>query len=247
MNASGEKKNRLSDELSMADKERFIYFNGLCKVYQEGGAERKVLQEASLSARQGEIIAILGKSGSGKTTLLNLISGIDRVECGEISVGNLNLTDMDENARTIFRRKNIGFIFQFFNLIPTLSVLENVLLPLELNGRLSPQSVERAKELLGEVGLGGREKAFSDRLSGGEQQRVAIARALVHDPLLVLADEPTGNLDDETGTHILALLERMTRKSGKNMLLVTHSMDAAAIADRVFQLRDGHLKEMLRP
>jgi putative ABC transport system ATP-binding protein len=230
----------------LALQERFIYFDGLCKVYQEGGKERKVLQDASLSARQGEIIAILGKSGSGKTTLLNLISGIDRVDCGEVFVGNLSLTGMDETSRTIFRRKNIGFIFQFFNLIPTLSVWENLLLPLELNGQLNATGLERAAGLLKEVGLAGREKAFPDRLSGGEQQRVAIARALVHDPLLVLADEPTGNLDDETGEHILALLERLTRLSGKNMLLVTHSNDAAAIADRVYQLRDGHLKEVKR-
>lgn len=229
-----------------AQQEQFIRFNGLCKVYQEGGAQRKVLQDASLSARQGEIVAILGKSGSGKTTLLNLISGIDRVDCGEVFVGNLCLTGMDESSRTIFRRKNIGFIFQFFNLIPTLNVWENLLLPLELNGQLDVVGLDRAAALLQEVGLAGREKAFPDRLSGGEQQRVAIARALVHDPLLVLADEPTGNLDDETGEHILALLERLTRQAGKNMLLVTHSNDAAAIADRMFQLREGHLKEILR-
>lgn len=232
---------------STAPQAPFIRFNGLCKVYQEGGAQRKVLQDASLSARKGEIIAILGKSGSGKTTLLNLISGIDRVECGEVFVGNLNLTGMDESSRTIFRRKNIGFIFQFFNLIPTLSVWENVLLPLELNNLADPVGLERASSLLREVGLAGREKAFPDRLSGGEQQRVAIARALVHDPLLVLADEPTGNLDDETGEHILDLLERLTRQAGKNMLLVTHSNDAAAIADRVFQLHAGHLEEISRP
>ena len=127
-----------------------------------------------------------------------------------------------------------------------MSVWENVLLPLELNGQLDAVGLDRASGLLREVGLAGREKAFPDRLSGGEQQRVAIARALVHDPLLVLADEPTGNLDDETGAHILSLLERLTRQAGKNMLLVTHSTDAAAIADRVFQLHAGHLEEISR-
>jgi putative ABC transport system ATP-binding protein len=230
----------------MTQHEAFIRFEGLCKVYQEGGKQRKVLKDASLSARQGEIIAILGKSGSGKTTLLNLISGIDLVDCGEVFVGDLSLTGMNESSRTIFRRKNIGFIFQFFNLIPTLTVWENLLLPLELNGQLDAVGLERAASLLTEVGLSGREKAFPDRLSGGEQQRVAIARALVHDPLLVLADEPTGNLDDETGAHILELLERLTRRAGKNMLLVTHSNDAAAIADRVYQLREGHLIEIAK-
>lgn len=230
----------------MTQHEAFIRFEGLCKVYQEGGKQRKVLKDASLSARQGEIIAILGKSGSGKTTLLNLISGIDLVDCGEVFVGDLSLTGMNESSRTIFRRKNIGFIFQFFNLIPTLTVWENLLLPLELNGQLDAVGLERAASLLTEVGLSGRERAFPDRLSGGEQQRVAIARALVHDPLLVLADEPTGNLDDETGAHILELLERLTRRAGKNMLLVTHSNDAAAIADRVYQLREGHLIEIAK-
>jgi len=222
----------------------FIRFEGLCKIYQEGGAQRKVLQNASLTSRKGEIIAILGKSGSGKTTLLNLISGIDQVDCGEVFVGDKRLTGLNEAARTIFRRRNIGFIFQFFNLIPTLTVWENLLLPLELNDALDARSLERAAGLLREVGLAGREKTFPDRLSGGEQQRVAIARALVHDPLLLLADEPTGNLDEETGKHILDLLDSLTRRAQKNMLLVTHSTDASAIADRVFQLREGHLVEV---
>lgn len=225
---------------------RFLRLENLCKVYQEGGQARVVLQDASLAAGKGEFIAILGKSGSGKTTLLNLVSGIDRVDCGEVYLGNLRLTGLDETARTIFRRKNIGFIFQFFNLIPTLTVWENVILPLELNGLLNPQGYERATSLLNEVGLGGREKTFPDRLSGGEQQRVAIARALVHDPLLVLADEPTGNLDDDTGLHILQLLDRLTRQSGKNCILVTHSPEAARFADRVFTMHEGALIESSR-
>jgi putative ABC transport system ATP-binding protein len=141
----------------------------------------------------------------------------------------------------LFRRQSIGFIFQFFNLIPTLNVWENILLPLELNGQVNQAGLERARLLLVEVGLNGREKTFPDRLSGGEQQRVAIARALVHNPLLVLADEPTGNLDDETGRHILDLLDRLTRRAGKNMVLVTHNEEAAAIADQVYVLREGHL------
>jgi putative ABC transport system ATP-binding protein len=197
--------------------------------------------DASLNAAQGEFIAILGKSGSGKTTLLNLISGIDRVDCGAVFLGNQRLTGMNESQRTLFRRQSIGFIFQFFNLIPTLNVWENILLPLELNGQVNQAGLERARLLLVEVGLNGREKTFPDRLSGGEQQRVAIARALVHNPLLVLADEPTGNLDDETGRHILDLLDRLTRRAGKNMVLVTHNEEAAAIADQVYVLREGHL------
>jgi putative ABC transport system ATP-binding protein len=222
-------------------RDGFFRVEGLCKDYLEGGNSRKVLVDASLCAAQGEFIAILGKSGSGKTTLLNLISGIDRVDCGSVYLGDQRLTGMNESQRTMFRRQSIGFIFQFFNLIPTLNVWENLLLPLELNGRLDRDGLEHARLLLAEVGLNGREKTFPDRLSGGEQQRVAIARALVHNPLLVLADEPTGNLDDETGRHILDLLDRLTRRAGKNMVLVTHSEDAAAIADQVYILREGRL------
>lgn len=175
--------------------------------------------------------------------MLNLISGIDRVDCGEVFVGGMRLTGMNETERTLFRRKNIGFIFQFFNLIPTLTVWENILLPLELNGELSAAALQKAKDLLGEVELSGREETYPDRLSGGEQQRVAIARALIHNPLIILADEPTGNLDEETGRHILNLLDRLTRRAGKNMVLVTHSTDAAAYADRTFTLREGQLVE----
>ena len=221
----------------------FLRIDGLCKIYDEGGHARKVLKDACLSSPQGEILAILGKSGSGKTTLLNLISGIDKVDCGEVFVGGLRLTGMKEAERTRFRRKNIGIIFQFFNLIPTLTVWENIVLPLELNGDSSQISLDRARSLFEEVGLCGRERSYPDRLSGGEQQRVAIVRALIHDPLLILADEPTGNLDEETGGRILDLLVHLTRKAEKNMILVTHSNEAAGIADRVFTLRDGQLVE----
>jgi putative ABC transport system ATP-binding protein len=151
---------------------------------------------------------------------------------------------MNDTDRTLFRRRKIGFIFQFFNLIPTLTVWENVTLPLELLGQHGEEADRRARQLLAEVDLTGREKTYPDRLSGGEQQRVAIARALVHDPALVLADEPTGNLDDETGLHILQLLDRLTRRAGKTLLLVTHSPEAAAFADRVFRLREGRLVQV---
>ena len=149
----------------------------------------------------------------------------------------------NELQRTLFRRKNIGFIFQFFNLIPTLTVWENVILPLELDGKGDADGFQKAKSLLTDVGLFDRKDAFPDLLSGGEQQRIAIARALVHDPLLVLADEPTGNLDDETGQQVLGLLDRLTRQAGKNLILVTHSQEAANYADRVYYLRDGKLKD----
>jgi putative ABC transport system ATP-binding protein len=153
-----------------------------------------------------------------------------------------NLTALDERQRTLFRRQNIGFIFQFFNLIPTLTVWENVILPLELSGHSNGRAESQAAPLLAEVGLLERRETFPDRLSGGEQQRVAIARALVNNPLLVLADEPTGNLDEETGRQVMALLDRLTRKANKNLILVTHSAEAASYADRVLHLRDGRLE-----
>jgi putative ABC transport system ATP-binding protein len=221
----------------------FLRIEDLSKGYIEGDQRRVVFHNINITVNRGEIVAILGKSGSGKTTLLNLVSGIDRVDSGSILLEDRNLTRMDERQLTLFRRQNIGFIFQFFNLIPTLTVWENLCLPLELNGLNRAEDFQRATDLLETVGLHDRKAAFPDRLSGGEQQRVAIARALVHDPLFVLADEPTGNLDEETGRQILALLERLTRKVGKSMLLVTHSSEAAAIADRVFALRESRLIE----
>jgi len=220
----------------------FIRLENLSKSYQEGEHTRVVLQDVNATFAKGEFVAILGKSGTGKSTLLNLISGIDRADNGAIWLNGENLTALDERQRTLFRRHNIGFVFQFFNLIPTLTVWENVVLPLEIKGSTDGRAHRQAESLLDAVGLLDRRQTFPDRLSGGEQQRVAIARALVHDPLLVLADEPTGNIDEETGQQVLALLDRLTRRAGKNLILVTHSSDAAAYADRILYLRDGQLK-----
>ena len=221
----------------------FIRLENLCKSFTEGAHTRSVLEQVRATLAKGEFVAILGKSGSGKSTLLNLISGIDLVDCGDIWVAGQSLTAMNDHQRTLFRRQKIGLVFQFFNLIPTLTVWENVVLPLELAGATNGDFAGRAEALLEEVGLLDRGKAFPDRLSGGEQQRVAIARALVHDPLLVLADEPTGNLDEETGSQVLALLDRLTRQAGRNLILVTHSVEAAAYADRMLYLREGRLME----
>jgi putative ABC transport system ATP-binding protein len=220
----------------------FLRLVNLSKAYQEGDRRRVVLQDASVEFGRGEFVALLGRSGSGKSTLLNLVSGIDRPDGGEVWIGGQELTAMSERDRTLFRRRQIGFVFQFFNLIPTLTVVENVALPVELNGA-SPRSARASAErLLDAVGLLDRADAYPDKLSGGEQQRIAIARALVHDPELVLADEPTGNLDENTGESVLALLDRLTRQAGKNLLMVTHSAESARWADRVFHLRDGKLE-----
>jgi putative ABC transport system ATP-binding protein len=222
-------------------QDNFIRLENLSKSYQEGEHTRVVLRDVNATFAKGEFVAILGKSGTGKSTLLNLISGIDRADSGAIWLDGQNLTALDERERTLFRRHSIGFVFQFFNLIPTLTVWENVVLPLELKSVTAEEVHRRAESLLDAVGLLDRQESFPDRLSGGEQQRVAIARALVHDPLLVLADEPTGNIDGETGQQVLTLLDRLTRQAGKNLILVTHSAEGAAYADRILHLRDGQL------
>lgn len=231
-------------EIARGTRNEFIILDNLWKQFQEGNKKREVLRGTGAAFHQGEFTAILGKSGSGKSTLLNVISGIDEPDQGEIKINGQLLTQLDEYQRTIFRRHKIGFVFQFFNLIPTLTVLENVSLPLELVGAKVNEAVERSSQLLAEVGLSDRLNTFPERLSGGEQQRVAIARALVHDPLVVLADEPTGNLDEDTGEQVLALLDKLTRQAGKNLIMVTHSKENAINADRLFQLHAGCLVEL---
>jgi len=219
----------------------FLRFQGLTKSYYEGDVRRPVLQNAHAEFQPGEITAILGKSGSGKSTLLNLISGIDAPDAGQIWVGGQDLTALSERDRTLFRRARIGFVFQFFNLIPTLTVGENVSLPLELNRIPRPHAHKRAQAMLAAVDLLDRWQTFPEKLSGGEQQRVALARALVHDPLLILADEPTGNLDEETGAQVMSLLARLAREQNRTLLMVTHSLEVVSHADRVLRLSHGQL------
>ena len=224
-----------------------IEIRDLEKRYHEGDSERIIFHNFSMNIHQGEHVAVLGKSGSGKSTLLNLISGIDVPTAGRIMIEGKDITNYTEHERTLFRRRHIGFIFQFFNLIPTLTVEENILLPLELNGDLDSQQSLHAAELLEQVGLEDRIHSYPDRLSGGEQQRVAIIRALVHRPLVLLADEPTGNLDADTGRQVLDLLARLVRQHHMTLVLVTHSQEAAGIADRIVEVRDGHLSEHPEP
>jgi putative ABC transport system ATP-binding protein len=216
---------------------------GVTKVYREGEAERAVLRGIDAEIGRGELVVLLGRSGSGKSTLLNLIGAIDVPTSGEVVVDGVALGTASEAERTRFRRRRVGFVFQFFNLIPTLTVEENLLLPLELNGRTGPAARRTALALLDEVGLADRAGSFPEQLSGGEQQRVAVVRALVHDPVLVLADEPTGNLDLDTGRQVLALLHRLTRPAGRTMVMVTHSPDVVGVADRVLCIQDGRLVE----
>lgn len=218
-----------------------VQIRGLEKTYHSGCDDCAVLKRLDLDVHTGEFVVLLGASGSGKSTLLNLISGIDNVSSGTITIGETEITRMNEHQRTVFRRDHIGIVFQFFNLIPTLTVLENITLPIDLRGG-NRRAVERAAhELLMRVGLDDRADDFPDKLSGGQQQRVAIARALIHQPALVLADEPTGNLDEATGQSVLALLLELTRDLGRTLIMATHDPAVVPLADRVFSIHDGRL------
>ena len=220
-----------------------VVLRDLVKEYGEADVVHRILDGVSTSIGRGEFVVVLGRSGSGKSTLLNLIAGLDQPTGGEVHVGDARIDALSERDRTLFRRRCIGFVFQFFNLLPTLTVQENVLLPLELCGTLNTRTGLAANQLLADIGLVDRVNSFPDRLSGGEQQRLAIARALVHEPELLLADEPTGNLDIETGEEVLSLLDRLVRQRGRTLIMATHSHEIAATADRVLQIRDGQLQE----
>ncbi|PJF35984.1 MAG: ABC transporter ATP-binding protein [Candidatus Thermofonsia Clade 1 bacterium] len=218
-----------------------VRLRNLSKAYEEAGVQRTILHALDADLYTGDFIVLLGKSGSGKSTLLNLIGGIDVPTSGEIWINDTNLTALNERALTLFRRDHIGFVFQFFNLIPTLTALENVSLPFELQGKPRRESEQRARALLERVGLAHRADTYPDRLSGGEQQRVAIARALIHQPFLILADEPTGNLDEETGATVLRLLLELTRDEGKTLIMATHNPEIVPLADVVYHIHEGKL------
>ena len=213
------------------------------KVYPSGDGERAVLDGASATIGSGERVAILGPSGSGKSTLLNLLSGIDEPDQGTIEINGSDLRTLSETERTLFRRNHIGFVFQSFNLLPALTVLENLLLPLELIGRTGNEANERARSLLEMVELSKRADSFPDRLSGGEQQRVASARAVVHEPSLLLADEPTGNLDEDTSHRLIERLEDLISIGKTTLVVVTHSRQLADRMDRALRLDRGGLVE----
>jgi len=218
----------------------------LSSSFREGDRVHPVLQGVEAQIDAGETVAVMGRSGSGKSTLLNLISGIDRPDAGTVQIDGREVTSLGEPARTLFRRAHIGFIYQFFNLIPTLDVAENVRLVLELNGVRGAPARARTLEVLEAVGLGARLHSAVEELSGGEQQRVAIARAMVHSPKLLLADEPTGNLDEETAREVLPLLLALTRTHAATLLIVTHDEALAQRADRVLELREGRLHQRPR-
>lgn len=218
-----------------------IELRGLWRSFEEGGARRDVLSGVDLEVPAGSSVALLGRSGSGKSTLLHLVGGLDRPDRGEVWVEGRRVDLMGERERTLARRRRVGFVFQSFDLLPTLTVLENVLLPMELERRTGRAERDRAMALLERVGLADRAGTFPDRLSGGEQQRIALARALVHEPAVVLADEPTGNLDGDNAARVLDLLGSLVAERGTTLLVATHSREAALRQSRAFELVDGRL------
>ena len=228
-----------NSSLSKNKFEPAVELQGLTKSFSEGEGQRLVLDHLDCAFLPGTFTAVLGKSGSGKSTLLNLISGIEKPTGGEVIINGLEINQLRDRERTLFRRDNIGFVFQFFNLIPTLNVLENITLPLELAGDHSDSVKTKARTYLETVGLSDRKRAFPDTLSGGEQQRVAIARALVHDPILILADEPTCNLDEDTGSAVLSMFLYLTKSENRTLIMATHNIEIASKADRVLTLVDG--------
>ena len=221
-----------------------IQLKQLSKSYQEGNKRRLVLNELELSVAEGQMYVLLGRSGSGKSTMLNLLSGIDQPDTGQVIIDGTDISKMNEKDRTKYRRDNIGFVFQSFNLISTLTVFENVVLPLSLKGDNPAESKQKAQFFLDQVGLGDRGGSYPDRLSGGEQQRVAIARALAHEPKFILADEPTGNLDYKTGSLVLNMLSDLVRENSRTMIIATHDREMAQIGDQVLELREGSLHAM---
>ena len=216
-----------------------IQLRDVSKVYRQGSNDVPALRGVSLTIEAGEFVAVVGPSGSGKSTLLHLMGGLDNLSSGEILIDGTALSAMSDDEVTIFRRRKIGFVFQFFNLLPTLSAEENVALPLVLDRRPARDVRRRVEEALEQVGLAHRRQHRPDQLSGGEMQRVAIARALVIDPRLILADEPTGNLDTQTGEQILELIGAANRARQATIVLVTHDPRAAAHAGRLVTVRDG--------
>ncbi len=214
---------------------------GLSKGYHSGSHYHTLFSGLDLHLGQGEVVALLGQSGSGKTTLLNLLSGIDTPDKGHVLLDGVDIHARGEPQRTLQRRHNLGFVFQFFNLIPTLTVGENVALPMELIGSEADVIQQRVCSLLQQVGLQNMQDRYPDTLSGGEQQRTAVARALSHRPKILLADEPTGNLDEETGQIVISLLTELARDQGTTMLIVTHSHTVAQAADRILRLYQGEL------
>jgi len=221
-------------------EDHFIELIDVTKIYRQGDNPVVALDHVHLNISKGEFLAITGKSGCGKSTLINIIGGLDSPDQGQVMISGEDISSMDDRRLTLYRRDRVGIIFQFFNLLPILNLEENIALPYLLREGSNPQA-DRIKRLLQETGLYERRYHHPHELSGGEMQRVAICRALINDPEIILADEPTGNLDTASGKQVLEILKRLKEDQGKTILLVTHSQEGAAIADRVLRMQDGRL------
>ena len=233
---------KVDENIKFESDKPILLMERLCKNYELGTVQLKVLREIALTINEGEYVAIMGPSGSGKSTLLNMIGCLDRPTSGDYWLGGLNVSLLDDDELSLIRGDRIGFIFQSFNLINQLNVVENIEVPMYYQGCSEHDSAERAKELATMVGLGERFEHRPSELSGGQQQRVAIARSLANDPLIILADEPTGNLDSESGADILKILTDL-HKQGKTLIVVTHDDNIAASAERIVQIFDGKIKQ----
>ncbi len=218
----------------------------LVREFKSGSKKLTVVNNINFGIEEGTSCAIVGPSGSGKTTLLGLCAGLDRPTSGEVILKGISLNPLSEDERASVRNEHVGFVFQTFQLVPTLTAVENVMVPLELRGEATKKVRERAKELLAEVGLADRTHHYPTQLSGGEQQRVAIARAFINDPKILFADEPTGNLDTETGQHIEELLFDLNKKEKTTLILVTHDLELAAKCERIIKIKNGRVDEDLR-
>jgi putative ABC transport system ATP-binding protein len=239
--ATIEKSAQFARGASLADKTGLISLKNLSREYKSGARTVHALDDVSVEIARNEFVAVCGPSGCGKSTLIHLLAGLDHPTCGEIFVDDLALHSADDAALTQYRRRQVGLVFQFFNLLPTMSVLENVSLPLLLQGVAPREAEQRAEELIELVGLRERAGHFIHQLSGGEQQRTAIARALVHRPAVVIADEPTGNLDSQSAASVMDLLEKIGRDALTTLIVVTHSDDVARAASRRLEMRDGKI------
>jgi ABC-type lipoprotein export system ATPase subunit len=224
----------------MTIKDRFIALMNVTKIYHQGVNPVVALDQINLNISKGEFVAITGKSGCGKSTLINIVGGLDSPDQGQVMVEGEDLSLMDDRRLTLYRRDRVGIIFQFFNLLPILNLEENIVLPHLLREGSNPP-VDKIDHLLHEMGLHKRRTHYLHELSGGEMQRVAICRALINDPAIILADEPTGNLDSTSGKQVLEILRRLRSEQGKTVILVTHSQEGAATADRVIRMQDGRL------
>ena len=216
----------------------------LTKIYGSGETEVRAVDDISFSVEKGEFLCIIGASGSGKSTLLHLLGGVDRPTSGQVFIDGEDIYAQDDDTLAVFRRRQVGLIYQFYNLIPVLTAEENISLPCDLDGKeVAP---ERMKEMIRSLGLEGREHHLPSQMSGGQQQRVAIGRALINQPAIILADELTGNLDKKTGDEIFALLQRANQTTGQTIIIITHDLEIAAQADRVITIQDGSIKKDVR-